>query len=244
MVNFRSGLSNFCRTDIARALAISLALHGVLLLQEVPRAPGESIPRGLAAAGGSVDATLRGTGKALATQPAAPIHSAADRGPARPAKSSPAAFTHAENSAPDLISANSGTRETGAAPNPRAIVRGISARNGPLASITPPDDEGVDDSNGLRQYRLGLAVESRRFKRYPPEALEHRWSGTAHVRVALADGGVLRSVQLVKSSGHEVLDTAALEMARQAAPTAAVPASLRGRGFSVTLPVEFRHDPE
>ena len=111
------------------------------------------------------------------------------------------------------------------------------------SAMTPAEGEAVD-ANGLRQYRLSLAVESRRFKRYPAEAVEQRWSGTAQVRVAMPAGGVHHSVHLVASSGQSTLDAVALEMAHAAAQNAVVPATLRGRAFSVTLPVVFSLEPD
>lgn len=102
----------------------------------------------------------------------------------------------------------------------------------------PTAGDGLD-AEGLRGYRMALAREARRFKRYPARALEAEWSGTAEVSVALAADGLPLAVQLVRSSGHDLLDEAALEMLRRALPATPVPDSLRGRAFSVNLPVVF-----
>jgi protein TonB len=48
-----------------------------------------------------------------------------------------------------------------------------------------------------------------------------------------------RHAVLARSSGHEILDQAALEMLRQAAARAVLPESLRGQSFAVLLPVVF-----
>lgn len=101
-----------------------------------------------------------------------------------------------------------------------------------------PADKHVD-ANGLRQYRLGLAAAARLFKRYPQQAQENGWSGTAEVRVAIAANGALQPPLLLRSSGHQLLDAAALDMIGNAALRTSVPASLRGQPFSVPLPVVF-----
>jgi protein TonB len=48
-----------------------------------------------------------------------------------------------------------------------------------------------------------------------------------------------RHADLARSSGHEILDKAALDMLRQAAGRAVLPESLRGQNFAVLLPVVF-----
>lgn len=104
--------------------------------------------------------------------------------------------------------------------------------------VSNPVGDGVD-ANGLRQYRLGLAAAARRFKRYPPQAQENGWSGTAEVRIDIAANGVPQPPLLLRSSGHQHLDAAALDMIGNAAFHTIVPVSLRGQSFSVPLPVVF-----
>ena len=243
MANFQSGLFNFCRSDIGRALALSLALHALLLLQTVPGASSVGSLRGFTATGSAVDATLRGMIAAPAVTPALVTRPPVAAAPALPGKPLPSASRRRDESAPDVASGHIGRSETGTAAERFPAGRDALPMAGAAAAAVPSDGEAVDPG-GLRQYRLSLAIESRRFKRYPQEALEQRWSGTAQVRVAIAASGAPQSVQLLNSSGHEVLDAAALEMTRHAALNAVVPASLRGRPFSVPLPVEFRRDPD
>lgn len=95
------------------------------------------------------------------------------------------------------------------------------------------------DAAGLRQYRLALAGEAKRFRRYPEMARRTGLSGTAEVRVVVTAAGGGRQTALNRSSGHASLDAAALEMLRQAVERAELPASLRGQNFAVLLPVVF-----
>lgn len=105
-----------------------------------------------------------------------------------------------------------------------------------IASALPPRN-GVD-ADGLRSYRLALARETRRYKRYPARAIEAGWEGTAELRIEVA-GNAAPTVHLTKSSGHRALDEAALEMLRHALPVTPVPAPLQAREFSVDLPIVF-----
>lgn len=124
----------------------------------------------------------------------------------------------------------------GAAPRSEAPATAMAATA--LSPSAPPASNGVD-ADGLRSYRLALAREARRHKRYPSQAIDAGWGGTAEVRVSVPAVGAVQVAELTKSSGHPLLDEAALEMLRQAAPATPVPAALRGRAFAVNLPVVF-----
>lgn len=97
------------------------------------------------------------------------------------------------------------------------------------------------DAAGLRQYRLALAGEARRFRSYPEAARRDGLAGTAEVRISVS-AGIARQTELARSSGHAVLDSSALEMLRAAAASALLPESLRGQEFAVLLPVVFEVD--
>jgi protein TonB len=97
-------------------------------------------------------------------------------------------------------------------------------------------EEGPDAA-GLRQYRLSLASEARRHKRYPEAARRAGLAGTAEVRIAVT--AFDRQAELTRSSGHAVLDSAALDMLRLAAARAPLPEVLLGQRFVVLVPVLF-----
>ncbi len=95
------------------------------------------------------------------------------------------------------------------------------------------------DAEGIRAYRIGLAREARAHRHYPPLARERGWTGTAEVSVDVSREGRARHILLARSSGHDVLDREAVNMMSRAAASAALPDSLRGREFAVSLPVVF-----
>ena len=114
---------------------------------------------------------------------------------------------------------------------------GAAAPQTPAGTVTAAGD-GLD-ADGVRQYRLALAIQARRFKRYPAGALNANIGGTVEIRVTVAVGGLSQEVQLARSSGNDLLDDAALDMIRKAAPRTTVPEPLRSRAFVVSLPVVF-----
>lgn len=110
--------------------------------------------------------------------------------------------------------------------------------------MAPPAVDSIEpagqaDPESLRSYRLALALNARRFYRYPPQAIESGLAGTAQVRVSLARSGLLGSVGLLRSSGHETLDREATTMMERAAETTQLPKALLGQAFFVDMPIEF-----
>lgn len=107
----------------------------------------------------------------------------------------------------------------------------------------PPSARGEDVSlDGVRQYRLNLAREARRFKDYPSVARERAWEGVVVVVVNTVAGAGVPVVTLSQSSGFDVLDRAALDLVGQAVVTTVMPEGLRGRQFALTLPIHYRLD--
>lgn len=94
-------------------------------------------------------------------------------------------------------------------------------------------------ADGLRQYRLALAREAKRYKRYPSVARERGWEGLVSILVSVPLAGATPVVSVDKSSGYELLDNQALEMIGLAARSAPLPEVLRGGAFSLNLPVRY-----
>lgn len=119
---------------------------------------------------------------------------------------------------------------------------------------TPPADSAAGNSDqagagdslrpgidlaGLRQYHAALSQVVGRFYRYPPGARAAGWEGRVPLRLAISAAGLPENISLIGSSGHEVLDQAALETLRMAAGHTPVPEILRGQSFSIDLAVDF-----
>lgn len=74
---------------------------------------------------------------------------------------------------------------------------------------------------------------------YPPEALANRWEGIVRIAVAYGWAGEIKDIAVRSSSGHPILDQAALDIVRgMALPQA--PEALRGTEFDITFPISFR----
>ncbi len=70
--------------------------------------------------------------------------------------------------------------------------------------------------------------------------MDARLEGRVVVRFTiLQDGGLDEHLQLVKSSGAEILDNAAIAAIKSAAPFPALPQQLRRERLHVELPMSF-----
>jgi protein TonB len=135
---------------------------------------------------------------------------------------------------------------TGPAPAPPGAA--TSAPAGPAGStsgvlLTESNASG-ETVDSLRVYRIAVATQARRFKRYPAQAMASGWEGSADIRVEVGSDGRPRAASVVRSSGHEPLDRAALTMIDAGALRARLPETLRGKAFAVVLPVFFNLDDE
>lgn len=142
--------------------------------------------------------------------------------PPEPAVAAPA------TAAPGAQSAAPGPARSSPAGPPGAAAVESAARSGSEA-----------DNGTLAQYRLALIVATRRYKRYPAIALEKGWQGKVEVRMLIGANGMLAATSVRTSSGHEILDKQAMDMLRKGKTTVPIPASLRGREFTIDVPVIF-----
>jgi protein TonB len=124
----------------------------------------------------------------------------------------------------------------------------IQARPAPQAPAGIPATEAAAksgneaDKGTLEQYRLALIVATRRYKRYPAIAMEKGWQGRVEVRMVIGANGMIASASIKTGSGHDILDNQALDMLKKGKTTVPIPASLRGREFSIDVPVIFNLD--
>lgn len=210
------------RGKLIPALAVSVLLHFALLWPGIPSRNGDEVAPALVA-------HLRPAAEPVSARPPAsrplplPDHSQT----ATAVLATPIATTNDSTTAVPLRSEPPATSVAGA-------VAGAAAP----AVVAAARGEG-GDAEGMRRYRLALAVEAGRFKRYPARAKEANMTGTVEIRVAVAATGQADEIEVARSSGYGLLDDAALDMMKRAAARASVPEALRNRTFSVNLPVVF-----
>ncbi|HMZ84490.1 MAG TPA: TonB family protein [Rhodocyclaceae bacterium] len=108
----------------------------------------------------------------------------------------------------------------------------------PPKPVAPAVAEGPSDSL-IAAFGTGFKASVDKNRRYPRQAQDRGWQGTATVLVKVLPGGRLGDVTIAASSGHSLLDDTAREMVK-GAPLPPLPEGLRSHGFELRIPVEFR----
>lgn len=89
----------------------------------------------------------------------------------------------------------------------------------------------------VSSYRAQASAHLRRYRSYPDGA--HDLTGTAWVSFTVNTSGQVLSAQLSRSSGHAVLDRAALGMVKRASPFPPLPADYTQKSLAISAPVRF-----
>ncbi len=104
-----------------------------------------------------------------------------------------------------------------------------------------PTDRKSSDSAILKDFLRMVSGKIEKSKRYPGWAMDAGLEGKVVVRFTILQNGALgEHLQLVKSSGTEILDNAAMAAVRDAAPFPVLPNSLSREQLQVELPMDFR----
>jgi protein TonB len=230
------------------AILCSVVLHGVLLValprfrESAKRAepPGPIVARLVQRQAAPAQAQPTPPPPVAETTPPAPVSKPSPVSkPAPIAKAQPKAPTPAP-SAPSPQPAVPSAPPVEAVPAPPAPPSvATPAPSAPVAKMEPkpapsaPPTEA--DAGSLAQYRLQLIGAARRYKRYPRVAMDNNWEGTAEITMVIGANGMISTVLVRTSSGHQVLDQQALEMFKRAKPLVPIPAALQGKEFTVVL---------
>lgn len=94
-----------------------------------------------------------------------------------------------------------------------------------LNSIPLPQEklDPVAADFALQRFARAVRRKMESKKRYPRAAQRLGIEGSTGVRITILKDGQLEKVEVVDSSGHEILDTAALQSVRDAAPFPPIP---------------------
>ena len=100
------------------------------------------------------------------------------------------------------------------------------------------DDTARAAAVRYRTELMDTAVQ--KFGRYPRAAMDAGLKGRAVIRLEFAASGRMRGISVHESSGHSILDEAALDTVVDAVGATKIPGALKGREFSVDVPVLFK----
>ncbi len=92
----------------------------------------------------------------------------------------------------------------------------------------------------VSNYPGKVRTKLRRAQRYPSAAKRQRLKGEAHVRFTIARNGSVSAIRIVRSSGSDILDQAAVDTVRRAAPFPRIPDGAGRSSWGFTVPLAFR----
>jgi protein TonB len=113
-------------------------------------------------------------------------------------------------------------------------------------SMTFPDKSAPSrktetvDINVKQSYLVALKEIIERHKEYPLIAKRGRMEGTVRISCTLTRSGEMREAIIADSSGHEILDKAALRAVRSAGRFPVVPNEIKSDPFCFVAPITFR----
>lgn len=98
----------------------------------------------------------------------------------------------------------------------------------------------ANDTSHLLDYLSLIRTKIEHHKRYPLWARRHRLEGEVSVRFVLTPNGQVAAVSILKSSGRDCLDEAAIEAVQEAAPMPEPPDGVLKKPTSMDLVIVFK----
>ncbi|WP_456385542.1 TonB family protein [Desulfolithobacter sp.] len=117
----------------------------------------------------------------------------------------------------------------------RTVEKDAADNNGPAASPEPRSDHGPELRNYLRLIRQRIG----RYKKYPLAARRRRIEGRVGIHFTVSATGELQEIKVSRTSGHRLLDRAALRAVRAASPLPPPPVGLSAGNQVVGLSIVF-----
>jgi protein TonB len=154
----------------------------------------------------------------------------------------PAAMPRAEKPEPKRNQAENVRPRSGNTGRNQADARRGTAEGSAAGKAASRGENGGQSRAGnaaVSNYPGKVASRLRRSLRYPPQARRDRLRGEVHVSFTVNQSGGVASVRLARSSGSPVLDKAALDTVRRAAPFPPIPEGAGRSSWPFTVPLAF-----
>lgn len=104
-------------------------------------------------------------------------------------------------------------------------------------TATPGNDPKAQAQ--VADYFALVSAHLNRRKRYPTEAKKALQQGVVTVRFTAHRDGSVSDVSIKRSSGHELLDQATIELLGRVAPLPRMPASMKRDSVTLSLPIDY-----
>lgn len=130
-------------------------------------------------------------------------------------------------------------------PTPATTPRPAAAASAPDTAAAPrrsarPASPALDETAKKALLRRALAQQLAFHRYYPPLARMRGWQGEVRLRVRVGSDGRLSRVRVLQTSGHALLDRAAVRSVHAVHGIHHPPQWLRGTHFDIVLPVVYK----
>jgi len=124
--------------------------------------------------------------------------------------------------------------------NPEIIELGIPYRPIGLTSIVTSITLSGERTDLIQEFLRKVKQRIESVKIYPLWAREAGYEGTATVQFTIFADGKLGEINLINSSGYDILDKAAITTIKKSEPFPSLMDSLNRRTLQIELPIAFR----
>lgn len=129
-------------------------------------------------------------------------------------------------------------------PPPRAAMPAAVAPSAPpsvpaAAAASPATAADPRAKKQEADYFALISAHLNRRKTYPAEAKQARQQGVVTVRFTVDRNGSVSGASIKRSSGHEILDRATLDLLQRVAPLPRMPSTMQRDSVSLSLPIDY-----
>lgn len=188
-----------------------------------PPTPPEALPPGPPQ---PAQEAVRPKARPIAKRPSPPIPAVSDVAPIPVPEPAPITDTPAETE-------NTSESDAALASAPPSVDAPAGAQAAGRQALSSQGQARVANWQGV------LLAHLERYRHYPRQAQRDGRQGVSHVRIKVDTDGKILDWRIVRSSGHPVLDEAALDTIHRANPVPPPPAELANPTVEAIIPVDF-----
>jgi TonB family protein len=124
------------------------------------------------------------------------------------------------------------------------IIKGKEVSLEKIEEKKPPIEvKPIEETNllpkDLRNYINGVQNKISRYVQYPPQAKGTGWYGTVKLGLVVSGNGNLKDIEVIQSSGYNLLDEAAKLAVKKASPFPPIPKELNLNELRIEIPITY-----
>lgn len=109
-------------------------------------------------------------------------------------------------------------------------------------AVKPPEEiktKDIEAEKAMLRYQDMIKQRIETFRKYPLRARQNQIQGVVGLKFQVFSGGSTASVQIVQSSGSEILDTEALNTIKRASPFLPIPNNIHQNEITIHVSIIF-----